>query len=607
MNAFQLTEHLWVYKDHINVGILIAGNRAILIEFTEGAAQFALSLPGVDAIEAALISHYHRDQACGIHSRASKGMQVIAPADEQRWFDRADEYWKGPEFRWHVYSLRPQHLVFTEPVQVARALPDGDVMAWGPVTITAISTPGHTDGSLSYLVEADGRRFAFTGDLVYASGQVWDVFSLQKGVGMMDYHGFMGARHDVIRSLERLRDAGADILIPAHGGIMPDVAGVVSATSASLESCFECYADISALRYHFPGSLAGYANGPSAMPFQQVFDVPEFLRHIETTWILLSETGDAFVMDCYSDAVIGRIKGMRESGAIRSVDGLWITHYHDDHVDAVQRFRDEFACEVIADKSVADVVSEPERWRLTCLSPNHVTVDRVTGDGESWTWNEYRMTAYHFPGQTLYHGGLLVEGRGRRIFFAGDSFTPSGIDDYCPFNRNFLADGAGYDRCIALLQDLRPDMIINPHVAPPFVFTDDAYHQMRENLRRRKGLFASLLPWDDPNYGIDDSWVVCSPYEQTARPGDRCQVDAVVTNHSDTAKRASCRLVPPSMWSVEPADPSEGSVGPGATCVVPLSIKVPADAATGRYAIAVDVEYGDLCLPGFTEFIVQVV
>ena len=44
-----------------------------------------------------------------------------------------------------------------------------------------LDTPGHTDGSLSYLVEVDGKRVVFCGDAIYDEGQVWDLYSLQKG------------------------------------------------------------------------------------------------------------------------------------------------------------------------------------------------------------------------------------------------------------------------------------------------------------------------------------------------------------------------------------------------------------------------------------------
>src|SRR4030095_15209416 len=51
----------------------------------------------------------------------------------------------------------------------------------GRVCDSRFSIPqGHTDGSVTYLVEVAGRRVAFTGDLIAAPGQIWEIYSLQK-------------------------------------------------------------------------------------------------------------------------------------------------------------------------------------------------------------------------------------------------------------------------------------------------------------------------------------------------------------------------------------------------------------------------------------------
>ena len=69
--------------------------------------------------------------------------------------------------------------------------------------------------------------------------------------------------------------------------------------------------------------------------------------------------------------------------------------------------------------------------------------------GSHWRWKEFEMTLYYFPGQTLQHDALLVKkDTGEQFFFIGDSFTPSGIDDYCLLNRNLLHEGTGYLFCL---------------------------------------------------------------------------------------------------------------------------------------------------------------
>jgi len=112
--------------------------------------------------------------------------------------------------------------MLAEPVRGDGAGGDGDVLEWGPARITVLATPGHTDGSVSYLIEVDGRKVAFSGDLIYDQGQVWDVYSLQKGFRtgkreIRDYHGFLGSKAELIESLQRVLQSEACTLVPSHG------------------------------------------------------------------------------------------------------------------------------------------------------------------------------------------------------------------------------------------------------------------------------------------------------------------------------------------------------------------------------------------------------
>jgi glyoxylase-like metal-dependent hydrolase (beta-lactamase superfamily II) len=55
----------------------------------------------------------------------------------------------------------------------ADGIDDGATLDLGGCTLTAIATPGHADGHLSFLVEdRDGRRTLLAGDLVFPGGRV---------------------------------------------------------------------------------------------------------------------------------------------------------------------------------------------------------------------------------------------------------------------------------------------------------------------------------------------------------------------------------------------------------------------------------------------------
>jgi glyoxylase-like metal-dependent hydrolase (beta-lactamase superfamily II) len=318
-----------------------------------------------------------------------------------------------------------------------------------------------------------------------------------------------------------------------------------------------------------------------------------------------SEEGPAFVLDCGSDEVIRQIQDLQARTELGQVEGLWITHYHDDHVDAVPRFLDVFDCPVIADEHVAQIIEQPLAWRLPCISPAKVTVDRRTTHGEFWQWHEFTMTAYHLPGQTLYHGGLLVEGHGQRILFAGDSFTMAGIDDYCTGNRNYLGQGVGFDACLSLVEALAPDHILNCHVDQAFRFTQSECTFMRANLAKREALYGELLPWNHPNYGLDEHWVRCHPYEQQIAPGERVQLAVIFTNHSNKEREAMCRPVLPAQWGVQVRSQTT-VIPPKAENGVLFSFTVPVGAQNKRYIVPVEVTYHGRRLGQFREAILAV-
>ena len=620
----RLGEHLLVYHGPINVGVVRDGSKAWLIDCGDGSVTGALAGIGVSSVDQVVFTHHHRDQACGAHLLADRGARIGVPAEERGYFDDVAAYWNDPQHRWHLYNLHPHHLMLGEPVRVDVALRDGDVLTWGPARIRVLATPGHTDGSVSYVVEVDGQRVIFSGDVIYDEGQLWDLHSLQKGCHLengeiTDYHGFLGTRVQLVESLKRIKAAKPDVLVPAHGRIMTDPAKAIDTLVQRLEVCYDQYVAIASLRHYFPALFSEYAGRAEHMAIRKGKPAPSCLRHFGTTWMIVSESKAAFVMDCGSGEVVRTIKELVRRGEIGTVEGLWVTHYHDDHVEGIPEFQKTFDCPCITDRAVAQVITDPLAWRLPCISPSKARVDRATS-GESWTWHEFKMTAYHFPGQTLYHAGLLVEGQGVRMFFAGDSFSMGGIDDYCTSNRNWLGGGKGFDRCIALIEELKPTHMFNCHIPEAFDFTPEQCRFMRANLAKREDLFGQLVPWDHANYGMDEPWVRCYPYEQRVKAGDRLELRVVVTNHSAQLRVAACRAVLPRAWGGAGAEQSRTAPADGADRAewteaelpaktegeILLPIQVPADVGPGRYVICVDLKYATWTLPQFTEAVVEI-
>ena len=203
MNPPQLTQlasDLFVYHGAINTGILRDGDRALLIDCGAGDVADALPALGIARVERILFTHHHRDQASGAGPFVAQGARIGVPAAERDEFAHVERYWNDPAHRWHLYNFHPHNLMLARSIPVHDAYREGDVIRWGEATLTVLETPGHTEGSVTYRIDLPGGgRFLFSGDAIYDVGQIWELYSLQKGWEVRDYHGFLGAR--VLRHL----------------------------------------------------------------------------------------------------------------------------------------------------------------------------------------------------------------------------------------------------------------------------------------------------------------------------------------------------------------------------------------------------------------------
>lgn len=597
----QFSQHLYIHHGHANTGIVRDENRAILIDPSGTTLQTTLTELGITKVEQILFTHHHRDSSSGFS--IPENIRIGVPDTEAQWFAKVETFWNDPKFRWHLYNCHPHNLMLSSSITVTDKYAEGDELTWGSSDISVIETPGHTEGSVTYLVDVDGQRFAFTGDLIYDEGKIWELYSLQKGQQTTDYHGFLGARDELKESLEKVRKSSPTTLIPTHGIIMNNPNHAIDKLFEKLDYCYDKYVSISALRHYFPKLFTDFEGRADHMPIREGKPSPNFLRHYGTTWLIISENREAFVMDCGSPNVVKQIQQLIDEDDISKVSQFWVTHYHDDHVNAIPEFQQTFPCETITDTIVAEVITNPKAFRLPCISPAITRVDRTTCDGDTWQWNEFTMTAYHFPGQTYYHGGLLVEGQGVRMFFSGDSFTMAGIDDYCSGNRNLLGNDVGYERCLRLIQELKPTHIFNCHVDPAFDFTDKEINFMLDTLAEREKCYTDLFPWDHANYGVDDQWVRCKPYEQDVKPGETVSLYVEITNHSNETRTAIAKPILPSSWGID-IDPRGTTIPAKTDGQIQFSLAIPSDCHdSGRVVVPIDITYHDRPLGQFREAI----
>ena len=599
MTPNPLGKNLILLSGAVNTGILIDGDHALLIDCCDSVTPGNLHELGINHVDHILCTQHRRPNMAGAYRFVERGTALVVSEKDHLLFEEADEYWTDFHNRWHLYHARPGTQVPARSLPVNRSVRDGDRITWGGFEIRVLETPGMTDGSVAYYITGHGNQVCFSGDTIYAAGQVWELYSLQQGFArLLDYHGFLGAWRTLCSSARKLAALPVNILIPSHGAPFSDIPQAVALLEKRLAALWNNYCAISGLHFHFPGTLKDQESAPARMLPSPKQIRPEWVARVTyTSYAILSKTGAAFLIDCGHDTVIDTLENWLGLGRITGIDGCWVTHYHDDHVDSLHRFVHVFRKPIYTIREMADVLEHPNRYCLPCISPCPVPVAKACVDGESWDWHEFRFTAYHFPGQTYYHSGLLVEGNGQRIFFSGDTGTPTGLDDYTAGNRVFLGAERGSRRCIDLWRKTQPDQIVSQHQNLAFAYTLDQLDHMERNLQEREEQINALTPWTHANFALDEGWIRVYPYAQETQPGERIKINLQFTNHGDTPAEGRAEPVLPPEWcwsadttpvTVNVPPKTDGEVYPWLTnpdATLSLYVNIPQTACRGTFCI----------------------
>ena len=623
MTDRQLAPDVWTLDGAVQTGVLISGDHALLIDCCDTVTPERLARLGVQHVDLILCTQHRRTSLAGAYAFVEQGAQVVAPLAARPLLEEAEAYWADPKNRWHLYHHQPGPQVPARALPVTRGVQEGDRVAWAGYEIEVLDTPGATDHSVSYWVRAGGRGICFCGDALYGPGQLWEIAALQKAFGCLgqfgDYHGYIGNARLLIPSLRKLAACGADLLVPAHGAPIEQPIEATALLIERLEALWHNAAAISSLNHYFPTLYEDIKDDPARMAPVETREPPPFVRRVGyTSFALVSDSGAALLIDCGDMSVIDTLQQWLREKLIRTVEGCWVTHYHDDHVDALDAFQQAFDAPLMTDQHMAEILEHPDRFYLPCISPTAAHAVRATREGESWRWHEFGLIGYHFPGQTYYHSGLLVEGHGTKVFFAGDSGSPTGIDDHCCPNRCFAGQGRGFRRCIEIWRATRPDYSFNEHQEKAFRFTPAQLDYMEHMLAEREALLGTMLPWAHPDFGCDESWLRAYPYEQAVSPGESFWVDVQFTNHGPTEAVARVEPVLPAGWRWEMERSAASITVPARTdgCVadyaaqsdgaVRVWLRAPADTQPGLYVVSLRVTWDGRYLGQYRHALVRV-
>ena len=580
------------------------GRTAVALDFGSGRVLDLLTELGIDRITDVLMTHSHRDQAQGLPRAVGHGARIHVPPVEVELFTAVDQMWRGRQLD-NRYLLRDDHFSLLEPVPVDSTVPEYRTATYGGVPLRVLPTPGHTVGSVSYLLERQGRRIAFTGDLLYAPGKVWSLAATQ-----WSYTDNEGPAMTVLSCL-LLAGERLDLLLPSHGAPMTDPAGALELVASRMQA----YVDS---RRPEPWDLRDWLRSPFV-------PVTEHLllnrTSLAASYVLLSESGEALLVDYGYDMTTGlppsteraarrpwlaSLPALTEQYGVTRVAVALPTHFHDDHVAGMPLLRAVTGTEIWAPANVAPVLADPWREDLPCQWFDPIPVDRVLPLGESFRWQEYTITVHPQPGHTRYAAAYSVEVDGVQVIFTGDQQEGQGVPggrrevlNYQYRNRFRPED---YRASAALYRRVAPGLMLSGHWAPRVVEPGylDYLARLGDELVNQH---AELLPDDGLDLGPDTTVALLRPYRSLVQPGGTLAMTLEVRNPLPHPARLEAVPVLPRGWFAQPVPAVELAVGETAELAVVVTV---GGGPRRRERVAVDLTVGALRLGQHVEALVDV-
>jgi glyoxylase-like metal-dependent hydrolase (beta-lactamase superfamily II) len=599
----EVAPNIFRFRDTCNVYVLRSGSEATLVDFGSGAVLDQLAGLGVERVTDVLVTHHHRDQVQGLGRAVDAGARIWVPPVEIELIADVDQHWQARQID-NDYDVRQDRFSLLESVPVTGVVAEYRTRRYGGFDMYALPTPGHTVGSVTYLVEADGHRLAFVGDLLYGAGKVWSLAATE-----WMYTGVEGQRATFL-SLATLAQRRPDLLLPSHGEPLDRPDEAIELTQGRLE-------ELAALRSEERWDLD--------MRIREPWEVltPHLLRSrvsMATSYALLSDSGVALLIDFGYDLwsghplssdrssrrpLLASIDALRRDYGIDRVEVVVPTHYHDDHVAGINLLRDVEATELWSPENVAPILEEPRRYDLPCLWHDPIPVDRLLPPGSPVSWREYELAAHPLPGHTLYAAAVAVEVDERRVLATGDqqTFEADGraILNYVYRNRFRIDD---FVRSAELYASLRPDLIVSGHW-PPHEVDDEYLDRLRSDAQRIAGLHRELLPLDEVDFGAEGFGARIEPYRCTVAPGEVVDFEVTVRNPFGRTDVAAVSFVVPRGWT---ADPSRHDVHLAEKGEATVRFRIsPGNAeAVRRARVAADLTVGDVAFGQQAEALVTV-
>lgn len=602
---------LFVWTDACNVYILRDSDNALLIDLGDGSVLDNLNDIGVKRVEKLLLTHHHREQCQGIGRIDRTVTKVAAPKAEQPIFEQPSEFRKwfptlGDKYSAYGASyVRPPQ----NPITIDELLDSDQIITWRGYEIHCLETPGHSPGSMTYILKEGEELIAFTGGVMHDGSRMTTWFDTE-----WDY-GFAKGIDTLLTSVELLISQKLDLALPSHGPMIQNPHSQLETYHKKLTVFRQSY-------------VRGYPvfdstekdrdsiSKPTTVPLiSQV--TPHLYKLSHKTQgknfaIIVSDTGHGLILDCGlfpKEMLEEIIVGMRANLGLKEIDAFWISHMHGDHFLLGPELKEKYGSKAWTLDRIVDKCEFPRRYDYAALVSAYgdgfdgMKIDKAFRDGETFEWEGYTIHVDWMPGQTEFGCCLWLELDGKRIAFTGDNLfgnpaDPAQNGHEAVVARNSAIFEEGYLLGSEYLKNLKPDIVMGSH---SYVMNDPAeflsrYHEWSKEIIRH---YRDLLPDENYEYLFDPYWVSAYPYRVDLSENDVQEVTITVRNFRETSQKHHIKLKLPPGVTAEPAV-LEGMIAGKSRQSFPITLKVNRDAVPpGVLIVPLDItldkkRYGQL-------------
>jgi len=470
--------------------------------------------------------------------------------------------------------------------------------SWRGYQLHCLATPGHSPGSMTYCLEADGRCLAFSGDVMLDGAHMHTWFDTE-----WDY-GFAKGLDTLITSVGQLASKAPDALLPSHGPTVSDPNRQLADYARKLRELRSRY-----VRGYPVFDLKDQQRDPLSRPtvVPEIFQVTPHLYKFNRPGegsnfsIIVADSGRAIISDCglmsaeYLDRALA---GMQAHLGLKHIDAMVISHMHGDHFLLGEHLRKKYGAQIWTLDRIADLCEHPERHDYAAMIQSYnsgidrLAIDRRVRDGEVIEWEGLRLQVDWMPGQTEFGCCLWLELDGKLVAFTGDNIfgdpsDPTQDGHEAVVARNSAVFEEDYLYAAEYLKRLKPDLLMGGHsfVMPEPAAFIDRYHAWAQGII---SIYQALLPGPDYRYRFDPYWVKAEPYRVSLKPGQSTEVNVVLRNFRSQNQQHHIKIVTPSGITAEPTV-LKGMVSSASRQSFPIRLCATAGVQPGVNIVAFDI------------------